>query len=367
MAFASLSFSEFLIPDLFFSHSSITLFHSTVPHSTESRLPIRNNEQCKNFNFIARSITIILHLQAVPQVGVSQPCVACKVLRKQNRQLKEQLIDLDKEYHLLYNAKIKIETQLETLQDQLQREERERQNLSSTLIVPKLQEVITLIEMRNRATEPSGAQQTLKRMSDLMHEQVKPDVPRRKFHSSFGYSMLSLFSDTSSVAGEEETARQNATSSDTITIPATNHGNDSDKSVSIANTKKDKPIMTPAHTEIPNPQADRERTPFQSQEDVITTKERPHKPIRCDSTPESDWNKTRSAPARKPRHHSVSGATENSTKPIHEDLSHSFTRGRKLTYPTVKGSQAYLQGDELQSRLEQRRKKIEASCELVEN
>ena len=303
-------------------------------------------------------------MQAVPQGGVSQPCVACKVLKKQNRQLKEQLIELDKEYHHLYNAKVKIETQLETLQDQLQREERERQNLSSTFIVPKLQEVIALIENRNRATEPSGAQQTLKRMSDLMHEQVRPEVPRRKFHSSFGYSMLSLFSDTSSVAGEEETARQNVTCSDTITIPATHHGrNDSDKSVPIADTKKDKPITTPAHTEIHNPQADRERTPFQSQED-ITTKERPHKPIRCDSTPESDWNKTRSAPARKPRHHSVSGATENSTKP---DLSHSFISGRKLAYPTVKGSQAYLQGDELQSRLEQRRKRIEASCELGEN
>ena len=307
-------------------------------------------------------------MQAAPQVGVSQPCVACKVLRKQNRLLKEQLIDLDKEYHLLYNAKIKIETQLEMLQDQLQREERERQNLSSTFIVPKLQEVITLIESRNRPTEPSGAQQTLKRMSDLMHEQVRPDVPRRKFHSSFGYSMLSLFSDTSSVAGEEETARQNATASDTNSIPAiTYHVNDSDKSVPIANTQ-DKPIMTPAvdrHTEIPNPQADREGTPFQTQEDIIA-KEQPHKPIRCDSTPESDWNKTRSAPTRKTRHHSVSGATENSTKPIHEDLSHSFIRGRKLTYPTAKGSQAYLQGDELQSRLAQRRKRIEASCEAVE-
>ena len=288
------------------------------------------------------------------------------MLKKQNRQLKEQLIELDKEYQLLYNAKIKIETQLDTLQDQLQREERERQNLTSTFIVPKLQEVITLIESHNRALEPSGAQQTLKRMNGLMHEQARRDVPRRKFCNSFGYSMLSLFSDTSSVvdiAGGEETARQNGANNDTNTIPATQHGTDSDKSVSVTNAKKDKPITIPAMgrvrgrecTEtpaVPNPQADEEHlrvTPFQSQEDV-TAKEIPHKPIRCDSTPASNWNKTRLAPVRKPRHHSVSGATENSTKHMQEDLSHSLKSGerrRKLTYPPVQGSQAYLQSDEL--------------------
>ena len=317
--------------------------------------------------------------QTVPQGGVSQPCVACKMLKKQNRQLKEQLIELDKEYHLLYNAKIKIETQLETLQDQLQREERERQNLTSTFIVPKLQEVIALIESHNRALEPSGAQQTLKRMNDLMHEQARHDVPRKKFLNSFGYSMQSLFSDTSSmvdIAGEEETARQNGTYNDTNTIPATQHGTDSDKPVPICNAKKDKPVTIPAmgivrgreHTEtpaVPNLQADKEHlrvTPFQSQEDV------PHKikPIRCDSTPASDWNKTRSAPVRKPRHHSVSGATVNSTKHTHEDLK-AGERRKKLTYPPVQGSQAYLQSDELQSKLEQQRKRIESSCEVIEN
>ena len=285
-------------------------------------------------------------------------------------------------YHLLYNAKIKIETQLETLQDQLQREERERQNLTSTFIVPKLQEVITLIESHNRVLEPSGAQQTLKRMNDLMHEQARRDVPRRKFRNSFGYSMQSLFSDTSSVvdiAGEEETARQNGTNNDTNTIiPATQHGTDSDKSVPVINAKKDKPmtiiIRGRERTETPavqNPQADKEHlrvTPFQSQEDA-TAKEIPHKPIRCDSTPASDWNKTRSALVKKPRHHSVSGATENSTKHTQEDLSHSLKSGerrRKLTYPPGQGSQAYLQSDELQSKLEQQRKRIESSCEVIE-
>lgn len=302
------------------------------------------------------------------------------MLKKQNRQLKEQLIELDKEYQLLYNAKIKIETQLDMLQDQLQREERERQNLTSTFIVPKLQEVITLIESHNRALEPSGAQQTLKRMNGLMHEQARRDVPRRKFCNSFGYSMLSLFSDTSSVvdmAGEEETARQNGPNNDTNTIPATQHGTDSDKSVPVTNVKKDKPMTIPAmgivrgreYTERPADIEHLRVTPFQSQEDV-TAKEIPHKPIRCDSTPASNWNKTRSAPVRKPRHHSVSGATENSTKHTQEDLSHSLKSGerrRKLTYPPVQGFQAYLQSDELQSKLEQQRKRIESSCKVIEN
>ena len=308
------------------------------------------------------------------------------MLKKQNRQLKEQLTELDRENQLLYNAKIKIETQLETLQDQLQKEERDRQNLASMFIVPKLQEVITLIESHNRAVEPSGAQQTLKRMNDLINEQTRHDVSRRKFRNSFGFSMLSLFSDTSSIvdiAGEEETGRQNGIANVPGTTPATQYGADSlNKSAPVNNTKNGKPMTMPAmdmvrdreRTEThaaPSPQADREHlkaTPFRSQD----AKETPHKPIRCDSTPASDWNKSHSAPVRKPRHHSVSGATENSTKNVlHEDLSQSFKTGerrRKLTYPPgpVQGSQSYLQSDELQSKLEQQRKRIESSYNVLE-
>ena len=55
-------------------------------------------------------------------------------------------MELEKEYHLLYNAKTQFETQLETLQDMLHREEKDRQNLTSMIVVPRLKEVITLIE-----------------------------------------------------------------------------------------------------------------------------------------------------------------------------------------------------------------------------
>ena len=299
----------------------------------------------------------------VPQGGVAEPCVACKIRKKQNRQLKEQLIELDKEYQLLHIAKIKIETHLEALQDMLQREEKERQSLTSmhTVIVPKLQEIITLIESGNRTvSEPSGAQHMLKKMSDLMHEQVS----RRKFRSSFGYSMQSLFSDTSSVvdiAGEEEIARHNGTTNGTTngtnSIPAIQNGTDSGKSVDVpvvSNTKKVKPIP-PTKVTI------RSKEPVETPR---TTATKEHLHIRSDSTPASDWNKIRSGPVRKPRHHSVSGTTENSTKHIHDDLSQSLNVGerkRKLTCPPVPGSQAYfVQSDELQSRLEKQRKKIES-------
>ena len=316
--------------------------------------------------------------QAVQQGGVTQPCVACKIRKKQNRYLKEQLTELEKEYHLLYNAKIKLETQLETLQDMLHREEKERQNLTSMTVVPKLKEVITLIESNNKADEYSGAQQMLKKMNDLLHEQPRYDVPRRKFHNSFGYSMLSLFSDTSSVvdiAAEEETARHNGTANDSSTISATQNGENSNNSAPVvSNTKMDKP-MPPTKATIrskthaaSHTAAGKEHvkiTAFQSQvlEDITAReplKELLPRTFRSDSTPASDWNKTRSAPLRKPRHNSASGATESSTK--QEDLSQ---RRRKLTCPP---SQTYFQqSTELQSRLEQQRKKIESSCEIAEN
>ena len=72
----------------------------------------------------------------------------------------------------LLEAKIKVEGQLEILQHQLQQEEAEKQNLRR--VVPHLQEAITLIETTCRAASPEGAsraQQTLKQISDQLHEQ----------------------------------------------------------------------------------------------------------------------------------------------------------------------------------------------------
>ena len=190
--------------------------------------------------------------------------------------------------------------------------------------------------------------------------------------------MLSLFSDTSSVVditAEEETARHNGTANDISTIPATQNGENSNNSASVvSNTKMDKPMpptkvtirsKTPAASHTAAGKEHVKITAFQSQvlEDITAReplKELLPRTFRSDSTPASDWNKTHSAPLRKPRHNSASGATESSTK--QEDLSQ---RRRKLTCPP---SQTYFQqSTELQSRLEQQRKKIESSCEIAEN
>lgn len=129
-------------------------------------------------------------------------------MHKQNSELKDQLSD----YQRQLEAKIKIEGQLEILQDQLQQEEADKQHLKR--IIPHLREAAMLIEGSCRtesATGTSGAQQTLSRINDLIHEQGKhekyqTDVKRRHFlltpnpiEASKRDSALSTFSDISSV------------------------------------------------------------------------------------------------------------------------------------------------------------------------
>ena len=131
-------------------------------------------------------------------------------MHKQNSELKDQLTESEKDYQRLHEAKIKIESQLDTLQDQLQQEEDEKQRLKQ--IVPHLQEAIILIEASCRtesAVGTSGAQRTLSRINDLIHEQEKhekfPPVVKRRHHlthpsdASKRDSTLSTFSDISSV------------------------------------------------------------------------------------------------------------------------------------------------------------------------
>ena len=131
-------------------------------------------------------------------------------MHKQNSELKDQLTESEKDYQRLHEAKIKIESQLDTLQDQLQQEEDEKQRLKR--IVPHLQEAIILIEASCRtesAVGTSGAQRTLSRINDLIHEQEKhekfPPVVKRRHHlthpsdASKRDSTLSTFSDISSV------------------------------------------------------------------------------------------------------------------------------------------------------------------------
>jgi hypothetical protein len=129
-------------------------------------------------------------------------------MHKQNSEFKDQLAD----YQRQLEAKIKIEGQLEILQDQLQQEEADKQHLKR--IIPHLREAAMLIEGSCRtesATGTSGAQQTLSRINDLIHEQGKHEkyqtaVKRRHYlltpnpiDASKRDSALSTFSDISSV------------------------------------------------------------------------------------------------------------------------------------------------------------------------
>ena len=129
-------------------------------------------------------------------------------MHKQNSELRDQLTN----YQRQLEAKIKIEGQLEILQDQLQQEEAEKQRLKR--IIPHLQEAAVLIEASCRtelAVGTSGAQQTLSRINDLIHEQGKhkkfPTTVNRRHYlltphpvdASKRDSALSTFSDISSV------------------------------------------------------------------------------------------------------------------------------------------------------------------------
>lgn len=121
------------------------------------------------------------------------------------------------------DTNIKIEAQLDVLQDQLKQEENDRENLRQA--VPKLQEAVTLIERNCRAAETSGAQQTLKRISNQIHEQNKREKNQILFTRQRNYdreSMLSMLSDTSSIAESsipgEEMTRSGGNSCE-ITLP----------------------------------------------------------------------------------------------------------------------------------------------------
>ena len=115
--------------------------------------------------------------------------------------------ELYDKYGRLQEAKIKIEAQLDVLQDQLQHDEIEKQNL--TRVFPKLHESITQIERYCRMSETLRTQQTLKKINSLMREQNDHDrnpifMRRRNFRTQPGErsreSMLSMLSDNSSMA-----------------------------------------------------------------------------------------------------------------------------------------------------------------------
>ena len=142
-------------------------------------------------------------------------------MHKQNSELKDQLTESEKDYQQLQMAKIKIEGQLDILQDQLLQEEAERRHLKQ--IVPHLQEAISLIEVNCRAESPvgtSGAQRTLSRINDLIHEQGNNEKVVKRRHrlthpsdDSKRNSALSTFSDISSVTESADEDRHSDSTS----------------------------------------------------------------------------------------------------------------------------------------------------------
>lgn len=294
----------------------------------------------------------------------------------------------------MQEAKTKIEAYFETLLDQVKQQEIERKNLMGA--IPKLQEAITLIERGNRGMEPVGMQQTLKRIGNLMTEQNKrdktPTVMRRRNirippSEASRDSILSMFSDTSSVAdsyaAEEEPSRSsgNTKADETgATIQTSISQSHLQNKTSSEVISKSEPLVTSKHrpkisdkrtigsVEEPVTQILTEMTanegakpnhivtPNKSQDVIKSMKEVPQGHIRQKSSDSSIKQRSNTHPRKATRHHSVSGVSE-STK---QGRSQSFRHGDRFRETLCpQRSQPYLQeDDELQLKLAEQRKKL---------
>ena len=188
-------------------------------------------------------------------------------MHKQNSELKDQLTD----YQRKLEARIKIEGQLEILQDQLQHEEAEKQRLKR--IIPHLQEAAVLIEASCRtelAVGTSGAQQTLSRINDLIHEQGKHEkflnqsvVNRRPYlhavDASKRDSALSNFSDISSVT--ESSLADEDQYSDSASHPEKNR----------LSTELNKPVVSDLHRSMTQTHIKSKSSVYQNQPMEVTS------------------------------------------------------------------------------------------------
>ena len=313
------------------------------------------------------------------------------------------MIELDKDYRQLQESKTKIEAHFETLLDQVNQQETERQALMGA--VPKLQEAIVLIERSNRGTESSGMHQTLKRIGNIMNDQTKrdknPTVMRRRNirippAEASRDSILSMFSDTSSVAdscGAEEEANirssGNAKNDEaTVRVPISN--SDPRNKISSEATFKSATPITGRHRQKTSDQKTSDQktvesmeiepvtqistetntnvtvivepnlmsTPVKSQDVIKSTKEMPHGHVRQQSSDSSTKQRSNTHPRKATRHYSVS---ETSTK---HGRSQSFKDGDRFREMfSLQRSQSYLQaGDdhELQLKLAEQRKKLDS-------
>ena len=261
--------------------------------------------------------------------------------------------------------------------------------------IPKLQEAITLIERGNRGMEPVGMQQALKRIGNLMTEQNKtPTVMRRRNirippSEASRDSILSMFSDTSSVAdsyaAEEETSRssgntkadetgatvqtsisqshlQNKTSSEVISkseplVTSKHRPKISDKRTVGSVEEEPANQISTGITANEEGKSNHIVTPSKSQDVIKSMKEVPQGYIRQKSSDPSIKQRSNTHPRKATRHHSVSGISEN---PIKLGRSQSFRHGDRFRETlSPQQSQLYLQeDDELQLKLAERRKKL---------
>ena len=250
----------------------------------------------------------------------------------------------------------------------MKREELERKDL--TRLVPQLHEASTLIERYSRVVEVSGAQQTLKRINNLMHDQTK-NLTAAVRSRNRPESTLSILSDASSIA-ESYTAEEEVTQSTCIftcnseknkvtkgTASQPVAGVSSSRHTCVSTTG----IIHATNTEdTVTPTQMSASTPGSSQE---LTKESSLRHVHSESTPSMSDSRTiqrANTHPKKSRHHSVSNVAENSVK---QGRSQSFKHDYVSLGPM--GPPPYLTcNQELQSKLNKQRKKIESQSESSE-
>ena len=312
--------------------------------------------------------------------------MACKKLKKHNRQLEkkngeltEQVRELAGQCEQQREARIKIETHLETLQEQLAKHEAaDRQNLIR--VVPVMQEAIMLIH-KTATADSSGAQRTLKKIKDLLYKEASREKAFAHARTKNRESVLSAYSDSSSIAESFSTEEQVSQSCSCGSLRqadanATIPQSDSEKAaVSTADGRQRSMTEQNAgareRPEIP-------AKPLQIQMDA--TKSPPPSTVSSSSRDKTEMmmkeghndvsrdhqgakRRSNSHP-RKGRHHSVSGGnTEYSTKHNRsQSLKYSNTKIDHASRPL--GTQgAYINDAELKEKLERRRREVEQENE----
>lgn len=289
---------------------------------------------------------IIWHSITIQGSMNPEPCMACKKLKKENRKLEkkncelsEQVKELGEKCEQHKEARIKIETHLETLQEQLAKQEvMERQNL--TKVVPVLQEAIMLIH-KTATVDTSGTQQTLKKISDLLSKEASCEKSSRYSASTKNReSTISALSDCSSIA-----------ESTTVTEQTTSTSGGRQRSMSQTEVTQ-LTVGNRGRPDIPN------KPPQAAAVKELTSENCSLLGIPTEGPQGRDAKRANSHPKRG-RHHSLSGATENV---IMRNRSQSYSLQHSQTKTEHNARQAASQASfdvELQDKLDKRRQVLE--------